>query len=156
MINIDKQSLAHFHLHFFRQLVIFIKMQFCHSKLFLSECKCRWLTNWKQLRTEGSMLEPPKEATSPSWRGIWMESWRRRPRRRWSQKPVALATCLNKTGMRGMAGVRAESRESRDRAETWKQFRKRKEGEFCLVLILLFLLLMQHEHFKEPGVGFAS
>lgn len=55
-------------------------------------------TNWKQLRTEGSMLEPPKEATSPSCRGIWMESWSRRPRRRWSQKPVALATCLNKTG----------------------------------------------------------
>lgn len=55
-------------------------------------------TNWKQLRTEGSMLEPPKDATSPSCRGIWMESWSRRPRRRWSQKPVALATCLNKTG----------------------------------------------------------
>ena len=58
-------------------------------------------TNWKQLRTEGSMLEPPKEATSPSCRGIWMESWRRRPRRRWSQNPVALATCRNKTGGRG-------------------------------------------------------
>lgn len=55
-------------------------------------------TNWKQLRTEGSMLEPPKDATSPSCRGIWMESWRRRPKRRWSQKPVALATCRNKTG----------------------------------------------------------
>lgn len=57
-------------------------------------------TNWKQLRTDGSMLEPPKDATSPSCRGIWMESWRRRPRRRWSQKPVVLATCLNKTGGR--------------------------------------------------------
>lgn len=60
-------------------------------------------TNWKQLRTEGSMLEPPKEATSPSCRGIWMESWSRRPRRRWSQKPVPLATCLNKTGGQGEA-----------------------------------------------------
>lgn len=68
----------------------------------LHTCECDRVsrTNWKQLRTEGSMLEPPKEATSPSCRGIWMESWRRRPRRRWSQKPVALATCLNKTGGR--------------------------------------------------------
>lgn len=69
-------------------------------------------TNWKQLRTEGSMLEPPNDATSPSCRGIWMESWSRRPRRRWSQKPVALATCLNKTagwrrreGERGGGGI---------------------------------------------------
>lgn len=56
------------------------------------------------------MLEPPKEATSPSCRGIWMESWRRRPRRRWSQKPVALATCLNKT-----AGGKDEEEKRRGR-----------------------------------------
>lgn len=68
--------------------IIYLTLYFCKGEL---------RTNWKQLRTEGSMLEPPKEATSPSCRGIWMESWRRRPRLHWSQKPVALATCLNKT-----------------------------------------------------------
>lgn len=58
----------------------------------------QWLlTNWKQLRTLGSILLPPKDATSPSCLGIWMASCRRRPRRRWSQKPVALATSRNKT-----------------------------------------------------------
>lgn len=78
-------------------------------------------TNWKQLRTEGSMLEPPKDATSPSCRGIWMESCRRRPRRRWSQKPVALATCLNKTG--GM------EREEKD-GGTGRDAKKKEEKEW--------------------------
>lgn len=58
------------------------------------------LTNWKQLLTLGSMLLPPKEATSPSCRGIWMESCSSSPSRRWSQKPVELATCLNRSGGR--------------------------------------------------------
>lgn len=58
------------------------------------------LTNWKQLLTLGSILLPPKEATSPSCRGIWMESCSRSPSRRWSQKPVELATCLNRSGGR--------------------------------------------------------
>ena len=44
----------------------------------------------KQLRTEGSTFEPPKEANSPKTRGIWMQSCKRRPslrsvaRRCWS------------------------------------------------------------------------
>lgn len=58
------------------------------------------LTNWKQLLTLGSMLLPPKEATSPSCRGIWMESCSSSPSLRWSQKPVELATCLNRSGGR--------------------------------------------------------
>ena len=38
------------------------------------------LTTRKQLRTLGSTLLPPKAATSPSWRGIWMASWSSRLR----------------------------------------------------------------------------
>lgn len=74
-----------------------------HNSIFLTDVQVKtWqghhrLTNWKQLRTLGSMLLPPNDATSPSCLGIWIESCSRRPRRRWSQNPVALATCLKRS-----------------------------------------------------------
>lgn len=55
-------------------------------------------TCWKQLRTLGSMLEPPKAATSPSCLGIWMASWSRRPSCLWSHVSPADATWLNRSG----------------------------------------------------------
>lgn len=54
------------------------------------------LTCWKQLRTLGSMLLPPKAATSPSCRGIWMASWSSRPSCRWSHISVGPATSLKR------------------------------------------------------------
>lgn len=71
-----------------------------NTKEWHSEPANQELTNWKQLLTLGSMLLPPKEATSPSCRGIWMESCSSSPSRRWSQKPVELATCLNRSAGR--------------------------------------------------------
>lgn len=53
-------------------------------------------TCWKQLRTLGSMLEPPKAATSPSCLGIWMASWSSRPSCRWSHVSPADATWLKR------------------------------------------------------------
>lgn len=55
------------------------------------------LTMRKQLRTLGSTLLPPKAATSPSWRGIWMASWSSRLRWRWSVKPPGPDTWRNKS-----------------------------------------------------------
>lgn len=54
-------------------------------------------TCWKQLRTLGSMLEPPNAATSPSCLGIWMASWSRRPSCLWSHVSPADATWLNRS-----------------------------------------------------------
>lgn len=59
-------------------------------------------TCWKQLRTLGSMLLPPKAATSPSCRGIWMASWSKRPSCLWSHISVGPATSLKRSiRMRG-------------------------------------------------------
>lgn len=55
------------------------------------------LTMRKQLRTLGSTLLPPKAATSPNWRGIWMASWSSRLRWRWSVKPPGPETWWNKS-----------------------------------------------------------
>lgn len=55
------------------------------------------LTMRKQLRTLGSTLLPPKAATSPNWRGIWMASWSSRLRWRWSVKPPGPDTWRNKS-----------------------------------------------------------
>lgn len=49
------------------------------------------LTLAKQLRTLGSMLLPPNAATSPSWRGIWIQSWTSSPNFRWSVNPFVSA-----------------------------------------------------------------
>lgn len=66
-------------------------------------CICLYMfcvkhTCWKQLRTLGSMLEPPKAATSPSCLGIWMASWSRSPSCLWSHVSPADATWLNRSG----------------------------------------------------------
>ena len=63
------------------------------------------LTCWKQLRTLGSMLLPPKAATSPSCRGIWIASWSSRPSCLWSHISVGPATSLKRsaTPTRGSA-----------------------------------------------------
>lgn len=59
------------------------------------------LTCWKQLRTLGSILLPPKAATSPSCRGIWMASWSNRPSCLWSHISVGPATSLKRSAKRG-------------------------------------------------------
>lgn len=51
----------------------------------------------KQLRTEGSIFEPPKAATSPSWRGTWMQSCKSSPNLRWSTKRLGSAISRNKS-----------------------------------------------------------
>lgn len=56
-----------------------------------------YLTCWKQLRTLGSMLLPPKAATSPSCRGIWIASWSSRPSCLWSHISVGPATSLKRS-----------------------------------------------------------
>lgn len=65
-------------------------------------CKCsfyseNWVTRRKQLRTLGSTLLPPKAATSPNWRGIWMASCSSRLRWRWSVSPPGPDTWRNKS-----------------------------------------------------------
>lgn len=68
-----------------------------------SACVCVSLcgrTCWKQLRTLGSMLEPPKAATSPSCLGIWMASWSSSPSCRWSQVSPDEATWLKRSERR--------------------------------------------------------
>lgn len=60
----------------------------------------RVFTCWKQLRTLGSILLPPKAATSPSCRGIWMASWSKRPSCRWSHISVGPATSLKRSARR--------------------------------------------------------
>ena len=54
-------------------------------------------TCWKQLRTLGSMLLPPKAATSPSCRGIWIASCSNRPSCLWSHISVGPATSLKRS-----------------------------------------------------------
>lgn len=51
----------------------------------------------KQLRTDGSILEPPKAATSPSWRGTWMQSCKSSPNLRWSTNRFGSAISRNKS-----------------------------------------------------------
>jgi len=51
----------------------------------------------KQLRTEGSIFEPPKAATSPSCRGTWMQSCKSSPNLRWSTKRLGSAISRNKS-----------------------------------------------------------
>lgn len=65
--------------------------------LFCSSHEGLYLTCWKQLRTLGSMLLPPKAATSPSCRGIWIASWSRRPSCLWSHISVGPATSLKRS-----------------------------------------------------------
>jgi hypothetical protein len=45
----------------------------------LSLLSKRFNTFSKQLLTLGSMLLPPNDKLSPSWRGIWMHSWSNKP-----------------------------------------------------------------------------
>lgn len=54
-------------------------------------------TCWKQLRTLGSILLPPKAATSPSCRGIWIASCSNRPSCLWSHISVGPATSLKRS-----------------------------------------------------------
>ena len=77
------------------------------------------LTCWKQLRTLGSMLEPPKAATSPSCLGIWMASWSSRPSCLWSHVSPADATWLKRS--EGVGQGEVEKR-------TKKRKRKKKQG----------------------------
>lgn len=65
--------------------------------LFCSSHEGLYLTCWKQLRTLGSMLLPPKAATSPSCRGIWIASCSRRPSCLWSHISVGPATSLKRS-----------------------------------------------------------
>lgn len=57
-------------------------------------------TCWKQLRTLGSILLPPKDATSPNCRGIWIASCSKRPSCRWSHISVGPATSLKRSARR--------------------------------------------------------
>lgn len=51
----------------------------------------------KQLRTLGSMLEPPKAAISPRSLGICTQSWSRRPSCRSSAQPLPSAMSRNRS-----------------------------------------------------------
>lgn len=53
----------------------------------------------KQLRTEGSMLEPPNDATSPNCRGSCIQSWSNRPSLRWSTNRLGSAINRKRSGI---------------------------------------------------------
>lgn len=97
-------------------------------------------TCWKQLRTLGSMLEPPKAATSPSCLGIWMASWSRRPSCLWSHVSPADATWLKRSGQ-------AEHirwwRQKRDwelaTTHVWILWRMAGKGTFITTLFFLYI-----------------
>lgn len=60
----------------------------------------------KQLRTDGSILEPPKAATSPSWRGTWMQSCKSSPNLRWSTNRLGSAISRNKSTNKAISLVK--------------------------------------------------
>jgi len=86
------------------------------------------LTCWKQLRTLGSMLEPPKAATSPSCLGTWMASWSSRPSCLWSHVSPADATWLKRSEEWGEGRDKKEGVSERVNAWMWVIFRIKDIG----------------------------
>lgn len=83
-------------LSFLHHVKVNIKTSKRSFGFFSHESPC-YPTCWKQLRTLGSMLLPPKAATSPSCRGIWMASCSSRPSCLWSHISVGPATSLKRS-----------------------------------------------------------
>ena len=53
----------------------------------------------KQLRTLGSMFDPPNAATSPNCLGTWMQSCNNKPSFRWSTNLFGSAISRNRSGI---------------------------------------------------------